>query len=373
MGAPKLSTDGYYHSWVKDVTKRSGRRQVKAKTLEELEQKTNGRATGDLTFEHVYRMSQEDQIRYVKDPDRRPSVQNTIRRHNSDYKRYFAGTKFERKKIDTITDQDVKDHCFYVLSNNDLRRRAFNNFLAILRATFIFALDERYIDVNPLNTINFSSPRFTNMFVMDSNIEDRIYSDMELYRMKLYLHSKQHEFPDRISFYALEYQLLMGERRGEVAPSKWADIKEEKGIRYIEIRREVLERGHGRIVEHTKTCMNRRVPVFDEVDEFLVRLKAFHDENSISSEFLFPSKRSKSGCIDLTTTYKVFHEMCREIDISLSSDLPKGTHAYRRNFAKRVGNAELASKLLGNNEKVLRKNYYDGVDLGQALHTLNRW
>lgn len=129
--------------------------------------------------------------------------------------------------------------------------------------------------------------------------------------------------------------------------------------------------GDGRhIVEHTKTSKNRRVPVWSELQEFLDRLEEFHNSNDIYSEYLFPSKRSKYGCIDLRTPYKAFHQMCEDLGIELSLDLPKGTHAYRRNFAKKIDNATLSSKLLGNSEKVLKRNYYDGLDLDKALLVL---
>ena len=42
----KASSDGYFHISVKDVTKKNGRRQLKAKTLEELKDKTYSFLTG---------------------------------------------------------------------------------------------------------------------------------------------------------------------------------------------------------------------------------------------------------------------------------------------------------------------------------------
>ena len=327
------------------------------------------------TFKEAFNLSQEIQLKYIKKEDKKLSVANTINRHLREYKRYFEGTKFESLPITNITVKDIKDHTMEVLTNYDLRRRAYNNYITLMRAAFIYALDEEIIKENPMDVINFANHRFINMLVDESNIEDRIYSDDEIRRMLLYLRQKERRYPKRISFMALEYQILMGERRGEVAPSKWSDIKEEDGIWFVEVRRELIDSFNtvgNVIVEHTKTRKNRRVPIWHEVREFLDRLIIFHQKNNINSEFLFPSKRSTTGCIDLKTPYRVFYEMCKDLGIKLDKSLPKGTHAYRRNFAKRVGDAELASKLLGNDERVLRRNYYDGVDMKRALQVLSQ-
>lgn len=327
------------------------------------------------TFKEVFYLSQELQLRYIKREDKKLSAANTINRHLKEYKRYFEGTEFESLPINKISVKDIKHHTLQTLENFDLRRRAYNNFITLMRAAFVYALDEEIIKENPMSVINFANPRFINMLAEESDIYDRIYSDEELRKMLLYLRAKERRYPKRVSFMALEYQILMGERRGEVAPSKWSDIKEEDGIYYIEIRRELLDAANtvgNVIVEHTKTSKNRRVPIWYEVREFLDRLIVFHQHNNINSEFLFPSKRSTTGCIDLKTPYRVFYEMCKDLGIKLDKSLPKGTHAYRRNFAKRIGDADLASKLLGNDERVLRKNYYDGVDMRKALQVLSQ-
>ena len=62
----KPSSDGYYHIYVKDSTVKSGRRQFKSKTLDSLKEK-------------------------------RLSVENTIIRTRSDYRRFFEETHFEDK------------------------------------------------------------------------------------------------------------------------------------------------------------------------------------------------------------------------------------------------------------------------------------
>ncbi len=80
----KPSSDGYYHIYVADSTKKTGRRAVKAKTLDELKEK-------------VY------ELKLVKSEERKLSVQNTINRNRTAYARFFSEAAFERKYVWEIT------------------------------------------------------------------------------------------------------------------------------------------------------------------------------------------------------------------------------------------------------------------------------
>lgn len=47
-------------------------------------------------------------------------------------------------------------------------------------------------------------------------------------------------------------------------------------------------------------------------------------------------------------------------------------HAWRRNFAKRLGNSYLSSHLLGNDQKVCEENYSNAIDFAEALTELEK-
>lgn len=381
----KISSDGFYHIWVEDKTKKSGRKQIKASTIEILKNKVveyekEKAGIKRRTFKEVFDHAQNESLKYVKNKEKRYSVSNTVIRKNHNYIRFFSDTDFEEKYVDEITVRDIKDICLYNLTRYDLKKKSFDALVGIIRLVFKTAADEELIEEDISKIIDFHSPKLSNMLIPESDIADRLYTDEEIEKMIEYCHNWQKKYPKRPTAFALEYQILIGKRRGEVCPSKWSDIKTDKnGIRYIEISRELQEikKGAGnphefcKIVEHTKTSMDRRVPIWDEMDEFLERLKCQHDEYYPDSDFMFPAD-TEFGCINIRTVYYMFHKMCKEIGVELSGDLIKGTHAFRRNFAKRVDDAEIASKLLGNDIRVLKKNYYDGLDMGKALRALNK-
>lgn len=374
----KKSSDGFYHIWIQDKTRKTGRRQLKASTLEILKNKVL--ESYELpSFKDIYTTTQEETLKYVKSKEKLYSVSNTVTRKDHHYKRFFSDTEFENTPINKITTKDIKDICIYNLNRYELKRKSFNAMIGIIRQVFRYAADEDYIPEDITKRIDFHSPKLTNMLSSDSDISERLYTDEEIEKMIKYCHTWQEKYPKRPTAFALEYQILIGKRRGEVCPSKWSDIKEDdRGIKYIEISRELLEvkkskynpHEYCKIVEHTKTSMDRRVPIWNEMEEFLARLKVQHDRYYKDSDFMFPAK-TEFGCINIRTVYYLFHRMCKELGIPLSSDQIKGTHAFRRNFAKRIDDAELASKLLGNDVRVLKKNYYDGLNLKKALDVLN--
>ena len=90
----KPSSDGYYHIYVKDSTVKSGRRQFKSKTLDDLKEKVYQyekgiKGTVRKTFRDVFEIVQSQKLEYVKYKEKRLSVENTIIRTRSDYRRFF--------------------------------------------------------------------------------------------------------------------------------------------------------------------------------------------------------------------------------------------------------------------------------------------
>lgn len=379
----KPSSDGFYHIYVPDPAKASGRRQIKASTLEILKNKVYDIERGlngnkRKTFEEVFNLMQEDYLKYIKNDEKRYSANNTVRKRGSVFNRFYKPSFLSSMYLDEITSKDIKDFCLNLLSENSLTQHRFLNITTIIRIVFKFALDEELVDENPAATINYVSNRFKSMFVESTPIEERMYTDDQLEVFIEACHDRQCKKPHYITAYALEFQIILGLRRGEVCPIKWSDVHEDVEIPYIEINKELIRvektynnsKSYCRIVNHTKTSMNRRIPIWKELAEFLERLKEIHLIYYSNSPFLFPGKFA-DGCIGLKSVYQLYFRICKENNYHLSKECIRGTHSFRRNFAKRIDNTEMASKLLGNQPRILKRNYYDGLDMKKALVTLD--
>lgn len=377
----KPSSDGYYHLYIKDETRKSGRRQIKAKTLDELVDKAYSiEKSSDLsilTFGSVFEQAQEQKLKFVKNPEKRISVENSIGRNRSEYRRFFKGTDFEKRLVSDITQDDIEQITYDSLTRYDLTQKGFLSFRSILRQTLVYAEDHQYIKDNPYSHISFA--KYKDMIIPDVPIEKRAHTDEEVANIIDYLHRRQKKQPWHIGLWALECQIIMGLRRGEVPPLRWSDVSDA----YISICREQLTsqkagnkvKAYDLIVDHTKTYSNRNFPITTELGNFLSRLKDNMESIGIRSEYLFPLRSDPSKCLRNGTMYDCYIAACKDLNIKRIPGVTKGTHSFRRNAITRVinktgGNVVLATKIFGNSPLTAMKHYYTGVDLAKAKEAL---
>ena len=254
------SSDGRYHIWLPDDTNKSGRRNVAARTLAELKDKVYAYEKGIngstlKTFKDVFELVQEEKLRYCKDPEKRLSIENTIIRNRSEYARFFEGTDFASRFVADISKKDIEAITLATLNKYDLKKKGFASFRSILKSVFKLAFEEHWIEDQVYDRVNFD--KFKDMIVRDTPVEERLHSDDDMVRILEFIHQKQSKKPNYLPAYALELQILMGLRRGEIPPLMWDDIKNG----YIEISKEQITNKktteHPKetftIVHHTKT------------------------------------------------------------------------------------------------------------------------
>ncbi len=379
----RKSSDGYYHINLPDETKKSGRTQIKASTLEILRNKVlafeyQKVMKGKKTFKECYELQKERRLKRVKSESRKVSVNNTIRKDDYEYGRYFSGTWIEEQFVDEITSKDIEKAYEENLLKFDVKRKSAANMRVILSKVFTYAYSEGFIETNVYDKCNFL--QFQDMIVDDVPIAKRVYSAEEVKKILEYTRNKEKSDPKYIPSYALEMQILMGARRGEIPPLTWSDVLEDK----IWIHKEQLntykksadDKNGFAIVDHTKTGVERFFPITKELRELLKKLKFVHDKYYPDSEFLFPGS-SKNGCITNNVAYQFYRRACDGMGIKNTPGITRGTHSFRRNAItsmvnKSGGNLVLASKLYGNSPRTAERNYYTGIDLGEALEYLEK-
>lgn len=375
------SKDGYYHMNVKDSSTKSGRRQITAKTMEELQEKyylyekkgKDGRCK--KTVRDVFDIVQSEKLKYVKTDEALISVKNTASRNQVAYRRFIEGTAFEKMYLPDIRKKDIEALIFNNLKRYDLNKKGLASLKSILKPIFDMAYQEYWIKDNPYARMDFK--KFSKMVVDDVPIEQRYHHAEDIQRMFGYVHEKQRNNPTAVAPYALELQLITAFRRGEIPPLKWSDID---GC--LNVTKEMIEQKTSvntdkpryAIVSHTKTHKNRKYPLTRELMEFLDRLRTAHEENGWDSEFLFPMD-NECGCITVKSIYSFYYRMCKNLGIATSKDFIKGTHAFRRTRITEVtnksgGNIILASQLFGNSPQVAKRHYYTGLDLEEAKRVL---
>lgn len=374
------SKDGYYRVYIKDATKKSGRRQLTGKTLDELKEKVyafekgiSGKAR--KTFKDVFLITQEEKLKYVKNPEKVVSVQNTISRNRSEYKRFFQDTHIEAEYIDAITKKELEEVIITNLKKYDLTEKGLASMRGILKAIFDLAYEEYWITDNLYERLNFK--KYVDLLITSVPVSERIHSEDEIRSMLAFIHAHQAKKAWYIPAWALEMQILTGTRRGELPPLRWSDVHDE----YIDIKRSQItvrkhqdEKTHYQIVSHTKNYKDRKFPITEDLRNYLDRLKVIHDRYYPNSEFLFPDD-TENGVITNNVVYKFYRRMCTNLGIQHVDGVIKGTHSFRRNNITDVinasgGNVIMASALFGNTPNVAEKNYYAGTNLAVAKNVL---
>ena len=295
------------------------------------------------------------------------SIPYTVLRNKQDYKRFLDGSELEFMNINEITKQDLENVCFENLRRYDLTPKGFLKVRGILKQTLEYAFEESLIVDNPYHRINFK--KFQDMLIEPAKIKDRVHSEEELQRILEYTREREEKYPENFASFAMELQILMGLRRGEVTALMWKDVHEDR----IDIVREQISINYSTkkaIVNHTKTYTDREFPLTDDIKEFLDRLYRAQEMQNIQMDYLFPQD-NELGYLKNDSVYYFYRRMCKNLGIKLSRSAMKGTHSFRRNAITKAvnnsnGNTFLVSKIYGNSPEVINSNYYTSIDMDQA-------
>lgn len=373
-------SDNRWHTTIADATRVSGRKSIARKKKCDLERflfehyhlQQNMESKSQKTFGEIYCLVQERKLQFIKNPEKLLSAQNTQVKNNSDYRRYFSDTDFERTPIDELTKKDVEDICLFNLQRYDMKKKAFASIRGILKSVFDYAYSEYLIIDNVFLRVNFK--QFENMFISAVPIQKRIHSNDEINSFIAELHRRQQNRPMYSSVWAMELQILIGLRRGEIPALTWDKVSE-NGILICQEQLTTSD-NHFVIVNHTKTYKDRLFPLTDDLKDFLARLKQMHDTYYPNSIYLFPN-RENTAPITNRAVYLVYRNVCQKLGISKEKGIIKGPHSFRRNVVNSLvkssgGNIYVASALLGHSPQVAEKNYFTGIDIDTAQAIANQ-
>ena len=377
----KPDKEGYYRVYVKDPLSPKGVKQFRDRNLENLKERVYKyvKEIPDNKTIITFKQAFEFALKFEKEnvsKERQYSKNNTISKHQSEYKRFFEGTGFENKPIDEITLRDIDIEVRTILKRLNLSKKGMESIRGIINLTFKRSLYMGWIKENPACRIIWKD--YQKLLKEPTAITERAYTNDELKKMHEFILNKQSESPSYIPAYALEFQMIVGMRRGEISPLCWEDIDFDKGTIYVH--KELISQQNKTeeaeyICNYTKNGKARYYPIAEMELEFLEKLKKVHEKYYPDSKFLFPAK-TLNGCITNNTVYQFFRRMCNKIGIPISSDRIRGTHAFRRHAITDVvnfsnGNCVLAAQMFGNSPETIRKHYYVGEDMEELRSILD--
>ena len=351
--------NGRWQTYVKDEA--SGKlKQVKAASYDKMLSKLYDTyleliQSNALSLDRLYEMW----LAYRKETVANP---NTVLRDEQHYKRYFKGQEFFKRDVTTIRRPELKAFCCKVIRGetmNDrtrgkkksgpMTRKEWGNVKAILNGMFIYAIENEWIQLNPLNNMTFDRGLFKPVQHRDKTTQ--VFNTEEEAEFKAWCQAQYDKTKDTAYLLPM-LNFHLGLRIGEAVTLKWEDWRDE---RYLDIQRtEFKDRNSYEIsvADHTKTFKPRTILLSKTAVNILHKLKA----DSHGGEWIFT--RNGKRLTERQANY-VFEKYSGKY-----GKKTKFSHKVRKTCGSNMRKAGFTSKqcadYLGNSVRVFEEHYeYD--------------
>lgn len=350
------STDEKWYTFVPDDTKKDGRRLIKRKTKEEIENYI-------VDFYREYKEVQTIEKTYYEWIKKKIKFEEiskqTADRYAIDFNKYFCYCK--NKNIRYVTTDFLDDFILDNIKRYSMKSKSWSNLRIIIRGMFLFAKKQGYCKINIteyLQELELSQKMFNKERKPDENI---IYTDLEIKTILNYIKNSKN-----LNDIAIMTAIYTGMRAGEIVALKWEDICED----YIHVNRTQIkykdENGKNvyKIRNFPKTEAGvRNVAIIPEMKALIKRLRVI---NSFT-EYLF----EKDGRIipEHSVATRLYY-LCDKFGFPR-----KGMHSLRRYYATKLINANVEDAIvisqMGHTDFATTRKYYYKNNLDKN-YTLQR-
>lgn len=342
-------TDGYWRTYIQDITNLKGYRLVKKKHQKDLydaivDNYNAYKKLNIVTFKKCFSLSLESRKNIISP--------NTYYRYQKDYERFFKGTDFEIIEMKDIKYYKVKEFIITQIQKLNLRVKAMKSLHSHIINTFLFAMRENLIQENPCAYIE--KPKYFERYCYKPivNVEDRIVTDSQMAKINDAFRMKHLEDPCYIPVYAVELASLTGMRVGELAALRWDSIHD--GIIFIS-KMEIYDqiKKTYSVVDFPKNRVPRVFPITTRIQNLLDLILKVETMQGNQGEYVFMDDDGRVHKNRIT-------DCARNISMRANID-NKSIHSYRRTVnstLKFVGaDTATASSMIGNTTMV-NENYY---------------
>ena len=242
--------------------------------------------------------------------------QNTIRRHEQHYKKYFESSILNDKRIKYLDDLTLESECNRIIRDNKMSRKEWGNVKCILNGMFQYAVRKGYLQVSPMEQVKISV-KFRQVAKKTGATET--YNTEELEQLNQYLDAMYAETGDTV-FLAVRLNFMLGLRVGELVTLKHSDI--ENGYIHV-VREEVRDQTTNTysVEEHTKTNTDRFVLIVSKAQSILDKLDS-------DGEYLFMRNGERITSRQVAYVLEKYAER--------KGLRTKSTHKMRKTYASRL-------------------------------------
>ncbi|MFV0343128.1 MAG: tyrosine-type recombinase/integrase [Anaerocolumna sp.] len=291
------------------------RKNIKAQTEEELLDKLipiyfSATHIDKMTFYELY-------LEWLEYKKTVANSQNTIKRHEQHYRKYFETSILHGTKIKKIDELMLETECNRIIREFNLPRKEWGNIKTILNGMFEYAIRKKYISVNPMEKVQILV-KFKQVVRKTGKTET--YNSDELKELNQYLDQMYTETNDTV-FLAVKLNFLLGLRVGELVALKWEDYCDINHLHIVreEVRNQITNQYE--IVEHTKTNRDRFIVLIPKSIHILQKLERH-------SEYIFVRDGERITSRQVAYVLEKYAER--------QGLATKSTHKMRKTFASNL-------------------------------------
>lgn len=356
-----IQIDGkpYYTTYVADDSKKDGRRKISAQKREHLENKIyeDYKQKTTLTFDMVCK-------EWLKVHKNEVKV-TTFPRLMSDYNRFIPKCCLAKKSIKSIEAFEVKEYLHKATTDEKLSTQACKNLKTIFNGTFAYALEHKYISINPM--IGLKAATANAVKPKKKAKEEVVFTNKERDLLRNYIKKDSANYTDTAP-YAILLSFQLGLRVSELIALKWSDItKDTIHIQRQEIIYDVYDDDLNKIkssvheiVEYTKTEAGDRIlPLTPEAKHILDKIKEWNAIHKLKSDFIFVNTKKRN--FDRQRINTCLYSYCEKVDI-----IKKSSHKIRRsvisNLLDNLANKKAVQEFAGHeNIETTLNSYYKNI------------
>lgn len=282
---------------------------------------------------------------------------NTIYKYEKDYIRFFEGDIIERMKVQDIDDECISEFILRLLKQKEIPYKALKAMYGYMKGVFDKCIIDKLIKENPCKYIDLPIYKQYCKEEKIKTTEERTLSEVENRTLLKKLEESYKKKPSYIVQYAIELSLYTGMRVGELSAFKWSDINFDKKTITICRSEKHNRKTNEYYISATKNDKIRIIPLTDEMEDVLLRVKKVELANGFLTEFVFSNENGRIHTGTISSAV-------RNITMSKEFGHTKSIHAIRRTLNSNLRcngmSATVAASILGHTEKVNEENYtYD--------------
>ena len=319
--------DGRWKTYVKDETKKGGRRLVAKATQEKLMnallefyQKTDEIwVRENITLEQLYPEWIQHKRLYTK-------AENYITRIEREWKSYYEGTEITKIPIRNLTRLQLDEWAHALVKEHDMSNKQYYNCTVIMRQAMDYAVKLNLIPRNEFAEVKIDGRRLFR-HVKKKESHTQVYSEQELKQIEeLAWKDMSHCAKSRIhklAPLAILFQFQTGIRIGEALSLRYEDISQDN--KWVHIQR-FYRYETDEIVEHTKGIEGDRfVPLTSHAREIIEAARQKQEELGLPKDGYIFSVNDKP--LPYQPIQYLYEQYCKRLGI-----VQKSSHKSRKTY-----------------------------------------